>query len=195
MLLGEQVSALVKIEQREERGTFLCGGSAGWFRFPRRGILLPHETAAAAVTLGRRNKCPHVAAFDRSITATSTIRFDRGQWPSPNTNIVLLGQKEIRNLVGRSDGRASVLCCVFPLCKTPTYQAQLNHNTKPISDLMYGAIHKWSQQRGREGLSKIWRSKGGCVILVLLIGPKCWQGGEGVQKSRKFSWRHLWTAP
>ena len=59
-----------------------------------------------------------------------------------------------------------------------------------------GAIHKWRQKRGGgRGLPKFWRSKGGCVILVLWIGPKCWQGGGGGQKSQKFSWRHLWTAP
>ena len=43
-----------------------------------------------------------------------------------------------------------------------------------------GGIHKWRQQRGGgRGLPKFWCSKGGCVILVLEIGSKCWQGGEG----------------
>ena len=60
--------------------------------------------------------------------------------------------------------------------------------------LYRGHSQMTSAERGRGKVPKFWCSKGGCVILVLQICPKCWQGGGG-QKSRKFSWRHLWTAP
>ena len=52
----------------------------------------------------------------------------------------------------------------------------------------FGAIHKWRQQRGGgRGVPKFWCSKGGCVILVLQIGPKCWQGGEGVKNPKNLA--------